>query len=157
MLRRDATIELKTVLQNGDLEYAEQDVTALKGFPLRREDLFQFDVVVLGDVNPAGLTAAMMQNLADFVDRPGKGGSLVLIAGPKYMPLTFRDTPLAHLIPIDLVPRGTGPPASPSWKASPCSRPISGWPRRACTWETRWPTRQPSGRIFLRSIGCWKP
>ncbi len=102
MLHRDATIELETVLQNGDLEHAEQDAGALKGFPVRREDLFRYDVVVLGDVNPAGLTTAMMQNLADFVEQPGKGGALVLVAGPRYMPLAFRETPLARLMPIDL-------------------------------------------------------
>ena len=32
----------------------------------------------------------------------GKGGALVLVAGPRYMPLAFRETPLARLMPIDL-------------------------------------------------------
>jgi hypothetical protein len=102
MLGRDGSIELHTVLQEADLEYSRQDSAALPGFPLRRDELFQYDVILLGDVNPAALNASTLQNLADFVDQPGKGGALVCIAGPKYMPLAYRDTPLARLLPIDL-------------------------------------------------------
>jgi len=103
MLVRDSTIELKTVLQSGDLENAEQDSAALRQFPVQREELFQYDVVVLGDPNPAMFSPSMMQNLIDFVDQPGKGGALVCIAGPKFMPLAYRNTPLARLLPVDLV------------------------------------------------------
>ena len=85
-LERDETIELHTVLQDADLEHAEQDKAALRMFPERREDLFSYDVIILGDLNPALLSASAMQSLAAFVDQPGKGGALVLIAGPKYMP-----------------------------------------------------------------------
>jgi hypothetical protein len=101
MLARDASIDLKTVLQNADLEHAQQDPRALRGFPVQREELFQYDVVILGDADPAGLAGPMMQNLVEFVDKPGKGGAIVCIAGPKYMPLAYRDTPLARLLPID--------------------------------------------------------
>ena len=102
MLRRDETIELSTVLQEGDLEYTDQDASALRVFPVQRDALFAYDVVILGDVNPALLSAAMMQNLADFVDHPGKGGALVLIAGERFMPVAYRDTPLERLMPVEL-------------------------------------------------------
>ncbi len=100
MLRRDETISLHTVLQDADPEHAEQDTASLPAFPLRREDLFAYDVVILGDVNPALLNVTAMQNLADFVNQPAKGGSLVMIAGPSYMPAALRDTPLARLLPF---------------------------------------------------------
>jgi hypothetical protein len=102
MLGRDETIELSTVLQDADLEYAEQDAAALRVFPVARDELFAYDVVILGDVNPALLSASMIQNLVDFVDQPGKGGALVLIAGERHMPSAFRGTPLARLMPMDL-------------------------------------------------------
>jgi hypothetical protein len=102
MLQREETVELKWVLQNADLEYTRQDPSALPVFPVERDDLFSYDVIILGDVNPALLSASTMQNLVDFVDQPGKGGALVLIAGPKYMPGSYRDTPLARLMPIEL-------------------------------------------------------
>ena len=102
MLERDETIELNTVLQEADMEHAEQDKAALRVFPERKEELFAYDVIILGDVNPALLSPAAQQCLADFVDQPGKGGALVLIAGPQSMPLGFRNTPLAKLMPFDL-------------------------------------------------------
>lgn len=100
MFKRDGTVELDTVLQEADLEYAEQDATALRSFPVRREELFKYDVIVLGDVDPSLLNPAMLQNVADFVNQPGKGGALVCIAGPRYMPLAYRGTVLEDLLPI---------------------------------------------------------
>jgi hypothetical protein len=100
MLERDETIALHTVLQEADLEHAEQDASALRAFPLRREELFAYDVVILGDVNPALLSATAIQNIADFVDQPANGGALVLIAGPSYMPAAYRETPLVRLLPF---------------------------------------------------------
>jgi len=101
MLAREPGIELKTVLQNADPEYAEQDTAALAGFPVRREDLFHYDVVILGDADPKLLSPAMLQNLADFVEQPGKGGALVCIAGPQFMPAAYRNTPVAKLLPME--------------------------------------------------------
>ncbi len=100
MLERDETIALNTVLQDADLEHAEQDASALRAFPSRREDLFAYDVVILGDANPALLNSAALKNLADFVDQPAKGGAMVLIAGPSFMPAAYRTTPLARLMPF---------------------------------------------------------
>lgn len=102
LLEREETIELKWLLQNADLEYARQDNSALPVFPVQRDELFSYDVIILGDLNPALLSASMMQNLVEFVDQPAKGGALVLIAGEKYMPAAYRDTPLARLMPINL-------------------------------------------------------
>jgi hypothetical protein len=102
MLERDETVELQTVLQEADLEHAEQDKVALRVFPERKEDIFSYDVIILGDVDPALLDPAVQQNLGEFVDQPGKGGALVLIAGARHMPAAFRDMPLAKLMPFDM-------------------------------------------------------
>jgi len=101
MLGRDETIELNTVLQAADLEHAEQDAAALRMFPGARDELFAYDVVILADADPAMLSASMMQNLVQFVDQPGKGGALVLVAGPRFMPAAYAGTPLARLMPFD--------------------------------------------------------
>lgn len=101
LLAREPTIELKTVLEHADPEHAEQDSAALRNFPVRREELSRYDVVILGDVDPGSLSATIWQNLADFVGQPGKGGALVCIAGPRFMPAAYRDTPLAGLLPVN--------------------------------------------------------
>jgi hypothetical protein len=101
MLARDETIELRTFLQEADVEHAEQDRTALRVFPVRQEELHSYDVIILSDADPALLGASVLQNLVEFVDQPGKGGALVLIAGPRYLPLAYRNTPLEKLFPFN--------------------------------------------------------
>lgn len=108
MLQRDETISLHTVLQDADPEYARQDAAALAGFPSRRDELFAYDVVILGDADPALLGGEALRNLAEFVDLPAKGGSLILVAGEKFMPSAYRGTPVERLMPFD--PRGAKPP-----------------------------------------------
>jgi hypothetical protein len=108
MLERDSTIVLRTVLQDADLEYASEDSSALSVFPVRREKLseeddgalFFYDCIIFGDVNPAFLSTVVMNNLADFVKEQGRG--IVFMAGPKFTPTAYRDTPLASLFPLDL-------------------------------------------------------
>lgn len=106
MLRRDHTIELHTVLQEADPEHALQDASALRGFPLRKEDLFRYDVIILGDLDPALLGEVALRNIAEYIDpareASRRGGVLVCIAGERFMPVAYRDTPLARLLPIDV-------------------------------------------------------
>ncbi|MBX7168439.1 MAG: VWA domain-containing protein [Pirellulales bacterium] len=100
MLGRDSTIKLDTFLQEADPEYADLDATALRVFPVRREELFAYDVIVLGDVNPVFLSSSTINQLVEFVTDSGKGGGLIIAAGPMYLPLAYRDTPLAQLFPL---------------------------------------------------------
>lgn len=98
LLERDKSIELSTLLQDADLEYAQEDKTAIQHFPVKREDLAKFDVLVLGDLSPALLGPAVMENVRDFVRE--KGGSVVFIAGPQSNPVSFGGTPLEVLLPF---------------------------------------------------------
>ncbi len=109
MLERDGTIELRTVLQDADVEYAELDRSAMRVFPVRREDLFAYDVVIFGDVNPGLLSSSVLGNLAAFVEE--KGGGIAFICGALYTPLGYRNTPLESLFPFD-VSTAVTPPAS---------------------------------------------
>ncbi len=107
MLERDGTVQLRTVLQDADVEYAELDQSALPIFPVRRDELFEYDCVLLGDVNPALLSTSALANLAAFVEE--KGGGVAFIAGPLHMPLAYRGTPLEPLFPVELG-AATAPP-----------------------------------------------
>src|SRR6185295_16421130 len=53
----------RTVLQEADLEYVETDKTAERTFPASRDELFQYDVLIFGDVNPALLSPTIMNNI----------------------------------------------------------------------------------------------
>jgi len=91
---------VRTVLQEADQAYVETDITAERTFPVGREELLEYDVLILGDVNPALLSPSIMNNIHEFVTV--RGGGLIFIAGPRYMPLAYQDTPLAPLFPMSL-------------------------------------------------------
>lgn len=102
MLEREPTIELHTLLQEADLEFALQDETAkpLQGrFPLTREALSAYDVLLLGDLNPGAFSPGVLEHTREFVR---EGGGLLIMAGPQHMPLAFRGTPLETLLPVEL-------------------------------------------------------
>jgi hypothetical protein len=100
LLERDPTVSLKSVLQESDVEYASEDKTAIPHFPLNRDELFAFDVLILGDLNPALLGTSTMELIRDFVR--DSGGGVLMIAGSSFNPTGYRGTPLESLVPLDL-------------------------------------------------------
>ncbi len=99
-LDRDETVDVSVVLFSSDPEYSEQDRSAIPTFPAAKEDLFAYDVVVLGDVDPTAFSLAQMTNLSEFVTQ--KGGGLLFVAGEASDPLAFKGTPLEQLLPVEL-------------------------------------------------------
>lgn len=131
-LKRDKTIDLRTVLQSSDPEFSEEELTALPTFPTARDGpdgIMSYDVIVLGDLDPSLLGTATMRNLAEFVEK--KGGGLMFIAGENYDPLAFRGTPLEPLLPLKLAevrnPFATGgavPPFRPALTTEGRTHPV---------------------------------
>jgi uncharacterized membrane protein len=100
VLERDDTIELHTVLQESDLTHQEEDRTALAAFPSARDDLFAYDVVILGDLDLSYLHPGALADLREFVRE--HGGGLILIAGARHNPVDFGRTAVADLLPVQL-------------------------------------------------------
>jgi hypothetical protein len=99
-LERDETIDLNVVLLSSDTEYSEQDRSALPTFPASKDDLFAYDVVIIGDADTSYLSQAQMQNLVQFVTE--KGGGVLFVAGEWFNPLKYAGTPLELLLPVEL-------------------------------------------------------
>lgn len=100
-IKDNKSVELKVFLQEADPEFSAQDRDALAEIPART-DLFTYDVVLLGDVNPADPRVAdHVKDLTDFVKE--KGGGLAMIAGQRYAPNDYRETPLRDVLPIDIL------------------------------------------------------
>lgn len=100
MLSRDRRVDLKTVLYEGDPSITHgEDAPFLPGFPANRDELFRFDLVILGDVDPRRLTRLQMNNLNEFVSR--FGGAFIMIAGKRHSPHSFRQTPIESMLPVE--------------------------------------------------------
>jgi uncharacterized membrane protein len=88
-------------LLDADHEYARLDKSALAEFPGKVE-LNQFDVIVLGDIDPADARVARaLADVADFVRE--RGGGFLMIAGERYSPHAFKNTPLRDILPVEVV------------------------------------------------------
>ena len=99
LLERDKSIELSTLLQESDIEYTQEDRTAISHFPVKKEELAKFDVLILGDLSLPKLGNSVLDNIRDFIIE--KGGSVVFIAGTEHNPQTFAGTPLENLLPFE--------------------------------------------------------
>ncbi len=103
MLLRDRRIDLKCFLVEGDKGITRAAGTPyLPEFPSRREELFKYDLVILGDVDPKVLTTTHQENLNKLVS--DFGGGLVVLAGKRFMPANYRRTVLDKLLPVEFDP-----------------------------------------------------
>jgi hypothetical protein len=108
-IKGNKSIDLKVFLVEADRDFATQDRSAVSEFPSRAE-LNAYDVVLLGDVDPRTTRDEKMtqhlKDLADFVRE--RGGGLLVIAGERFMPHAYKDTPLKDILPIDLAGEAGG-------------------------------------------------
>ncbi len=91
MFTRDASWELKSVILKPDYSLLGDDALTTEGnersvasaatneLPLTKADLFEYDLVFLGDVPPGRLPAEFLEHLAEFVSIRGSG--LICIDG----------------------------------------------------------------------------
>jgi len=77
-LLRDPIIQLSTFLQAADVDYIQQGNEVIERLPTTLDAWVKFDVVVLYDVDPNGLT---VQQIAGVEHMVAKGGGLLVIAG----------------------------------------------------------------------------
>jgi uncharacterized membrane protein len=100
MLLRDRRIELKCCLVEGDPGIARWEKTPyIAGFPARKEELFAYDLVILGDLDPKALSTAQLENLNEWVSK--FGGALVVVAGKRFTPMAYKQTLLERLLPVE--------------------------------------------------------
>jgi hypothetical protein len=98
-LERNKLVGLKVLLLDADKEAAKTDRIALADFPSRAE-LKQFDVIIIGDVDPAALGKEKLTWIADFVKE--HNGGVLFLAGRQFSPRAFQDTPLSAILPVEV-------------------------------------------------------
>lgn len=98
----DPSLRLATYLQTGPEKYYRQGIespTELSGgFPRSREELYQYEALILGDIEESFFNADQLQMIDDFVAERGGG---FLMSG--MIDEDFISTPIADVLPITLV------------------------------------------------------
>lgn len=104
-VENDTSLRLATYLQTGPEKYYRQGIkspTELSGgFPGDREDLYQYEAIILGDIEKTFFNNDQLQMLDDFVAERGGG---LLMSG--MVDEEFINTPIADILPITLVEEG---------------------------------------------------
>lgn len=113
-LARDHRVKLQVVLIEPARIENVQAAGGIKASPSRADDEVDaqelpstarewsaFDIVILGDVPPEKLPADQQKNLAAAL-RDGSVKGLLMIAGPRNLPMRYSGSPLADLMPVEL-------------------------------------------------------
>ena len=115
-LLRDKRLDFSYILFDPLTTSQSEAQRAVDAYPHKREDLFAFDTLILGDVNPAVFTPEDLANLEAFVNH--RGGTLIVVAGKDFMPAAYAKTAFASVLPV--TPAETGP--------APEEMPVDGFP-----------------------------
>jgi uncharacterized membrane protein len=107
LLLRDKTIAVSCLLAGADFNFLQEGNKPLRSsgenvsghFPTTLEQLMDYDVLVIGDTDPHYFSDTQMQLISEFVNR---GGGLLMVAGQRWSPQAYRNTPIETLLPVTL-------------------------------------------------------
>jgi hypothetical protein len=100
VLLRDERLEVNFLMTEGDPELARASSRHLELFPEDAAETFKYDLVILGDVPADYFTQSQLERIEELVVK--RGGSFLMLAGRKYAPSSYRDTPIASLLPVKI-------------------------------------------------------
>jgi len=113
---RDKTVDISCLLFTADVGFAQEGDKPITRFPESMTEMLAYDVVLFGDVDPRQFTDAQLQLVADFVAK--KGGGFGMVAGPRWSPQAFRNTPIEPVLPVVIsrVQDEAGPVVTPGFR-----------------------------------------
>ena len=98
-LLRDRRVIAKFHLTDGDRETMNSGDPFIAEFPKTKVELFDYDLLILGDVNASFFSKSQQELIRDFVV---DGGGLIQIAGRFNAPASYVGTPLAEVLPVEV-------------------------------------------------------
>jgi hypothetical protein len=97
---RDQQIEFSCFLTTSGAQSGGEGNVPIYRFPQDEKSLFDFDILILGDVPRSYFGELQLRNIRRFVE--DKGSSLIIVAGEKHMPQEYRGTLLEGIFPVVL-------------------------------------------------------
>ena len=105
ILKRDPRLNTTFISSSAGPEFARNSPEYIERFPSRRDDAFQYDLVILGDVDAEFFTEQELELLEELIR--DRGGSLLVLCGPMHTPASFVGTPVESLLPVRFDPDET--------------------------------------------------
>lgn len=97
-ITRDKTTLFSCILTDADPSLGGEGNVPIYGFPKDKKKLFEYDILILGDVAREFFSGNDLKNIRAFVEE--RGGSLITMAGELFVPWQYRDTDLEAVWPI---------------------------------------------------------
>ncbi len=98
ILKRDPRINATFVASNVGPEVARNSPEHIERFPDDRDDAFQYDLVILGDVDASFFTDEELGLLEELIR--DRGASLLMLCGPMHSPNSYANTPVETMLPV---------------------------------------------------------
>ena len=98
ILKRDPRINATFVATNVGPEVARNSTEHIERFPNEREDAYQYDLVILGDVDASFFTEEELGILEKLIR--DRGASLLMLCGPMHSPGSYAGTPVETMLPV---------------------------------------------------------
>jgi len=100
LLLRDRRVDAKFLLFDADTEVTQiPNSPYLKTFPIKKEELLAYDLIIWGDVDPKRFSPQQLEWVNEFVAK--FGGGFIMIAGKRHAPHSYRKTPIENLLPVE--------------------------------------------------------
>ncbi|QTN33646.1 hypothetical protein HZ994_15455 [Akkermansiaceae bacterium] len=102
ILKRDPRLKTTFISSSAGPEFARNSPEYIERFPAKREEAFQYDLVILGDVDAAFFTPEELGLLEELIR--DRGGSLLVLCGPMHTPASYGGTPVEAMLPVRFDP-----------------------------------------------------
>jgi len=100
VLLRDPRLEVTFLMTQGDPALAATSPRHISRFPQVAKDAFKYDLIILGDVPASYFRSGQLEMIENLIGK--SGSSLLMVAGPLAAPRTYRDTPIAKVLPVNI-------------------------------------------------------
>ncbi|HSU66067.1 MAG TPA: hypothetical protein VLJ39_04315 [Tepidisphaeraceae bacterium] len=159
---RDTTVNISCLLTSADVGFVQEGDHAvppdgpdrgkkfpgpITRFPESIEELMPYDVVLFGDVDPRQFTDRQLQLVADFVGK--RGGGFGMVAGPRWAPIAYRNSPLEAVLPVNIT---RAVQDDPTQAITEGFRPVLTPPGAASTIYRFYPNEQQNQRFMKEDL-----
>lgn len=100
VLMRNPHLSTRFLMTQGDPELPKLSPQYMGGFPADVRNIFEYDLVILGDVSSKYFTPGQLEVLEKQIRE--NGGSLIMLAGSQSAPASYRDTALERVLPVKI-------------------------------------------------------
>ena len=97
VLLRNRNLSTRFLMTLGDPDLAKLSPNYMAGFPKDIRNVFEYDLIILGDVSSKYFKPGQLELLEEQIRT--HGGSLIVLGG-KFNPASYRNTPLEKILPV---------------------------------------------------------